>query len=159
AQTVGLTEIAIAYHRPAVNKREIFGGLVPWNDVWRAGANQNTTISFSTPVKIGGKALAAGTYGLHMIPSQKSWTIIFSKTADGWGSFTYDPKEDALRISATPRAAELEERLSYTFDDPNDTKTTITLRWEKVAVGFLVEVDTPAAVMANMRHELRGLAR
>ena len=73
-QTIGVTDIKIGYHRPAVNKRAVWGGLVPWNEVWRAGANQNTTISFSTDVTVGGQKLAAGTYGLHMIPTEKDWT-------------------------------------------------------------------------------------
>src|SRR5262245_54751129 len=100
-QTVGLTEMKITYHRPAVNGRKIWGGLVPYGDVWRAGANENTTLSFSSAVKVAGKPLRAGTYGLHMIPTAKDWTIIFSNQAAAWGSFSYDPKEDALRITAT----------------------------------------------------------
>src|SRR6476661_6344461 len=73
AQTVGVTDIKISYHRPAVNKRAVWGGLVPYNEVWRAGANQNTTISFSSDVTAGGQKLAAGTYGLHMLPTEKDW--------------------------------------------------------------------------------------
>src|ERR1700760_3292640 len=86
SQTVGLTDITISYHRPAIGGRKIWGDLVPYGEVWRAGANENTTIKLSTPVKIGGKALAAGTYGLHMIPTAKSWTIIFNTLSVGWGS-------------------------------------------------------------------------
>ena len=114
-QTVGLTELKINYHRPAVGGRKIWGGLVPYGEVWRAGANENTTITFSSPVKIGGKPLAAGTYGLHMIPTTKQWTVIFSNVSSAWGSFTYDEKEDALRVTVTPQPAEgFVERLSYT---------------------------------------------
>ena len=76
SQTVGLTDITISYHRPAVNKRKVWGELVPYNEVWRAGANENTTITFSSPVTVGGKPLAAGTYGLHMLPGEKDWTIM-----------------------------------------------------------------------------------
>src|SRR5215468_8314739 len=76
-QTVGLTEVKISYHRPAVNKRKVWGELVPYREVWRAGANENTTISFSSDVSVGGQKLAAGTYGLHMIPTESEWTIIF----------------------------------------------------------------------------------
>jgi tetratricopeptide (TPR) repeat protein len=159
SQTVGLTEIAITYHRPAVNKRTVWGDLVPYDEVWRAGANENTTISFSTPVTINGKPLAAGTYGLHMIPTKGDWTIAFSNMNVAWGSFTYDEKEDALRVTATPRAAELEERLSYRFDDPTDKSVTVAMRWEKVDVPFTVEIDTPAVVVESLRRELRGLPR
>src|SRR6266542_6342598 len=89
SQTVGLTDIAINYHRPAVNKRTIWGDLVPYDEVWRARANENTTISFSSPVVVNGKPLPAGTYGLHMIPTQGDWTIAFSKVSWAWGSFSY----------------------------------------------------------------------
>ncbi|HKC25413.1 MAG TPA: DUF2911 domain-containing protein [Thermoanaerobaculia bacterium] len=159
AQRVGLTDIAIVYHRPAVNKRKIWGGLVPYGEVWRAGADENTTISFSSPVKVNGKELAAGTYGLHMLPTEKDWTVIFSKEAQAWGSFSYDPKEDALRVVASAQPGELQERLSYTFDDPTNTSTGISLRWEKLRVPFTVDVDTPAVVVASLREQLRGLPR
>jgi len=159
-QTVGLTEMKIIYHRPGVNGRQIWGGLVPYGDVWRAGANENSTISFSTAVKAGGKPLAAGTYGLHMIPTAKEWTIIFSKMTVAWGSFSYDQKEDALRIKVTPQPAETpSERLSYSFDDPTESQVTVALRWEKLKVPIKIEVDTPAIVMANIRDQLRGLPR
>src|SRR5687768_1191582 len=94
SQTVGLTEMTIDYHRPAVKGRKVWGDLVPYGEVWRAGANENTTITFSTPVTVGGKQLAAGRYGVHMIPTVAGWTVILSNTSDAWGSFTYDPKED-----------------------------------------------------------------
>jgi hypothetical protein len=158
SQTVGLTEIKVSYHRPGVNGRKIWGDLVPFGEVWRAGANENTTVTFSSPVKIGGKTLAAGSYGLHTIPTAKDWTIIFSKMATAWGSFTYDPKEDALRTTVTPQPGEgFEERLSYEFDNPSDTSTLLTLRWEKIKVPIKIDVDTPSVVMASMRAELRSL--
>ena len=159
AQTVGVTDIRITYHRPAVNKRKVWGELVPFKEVWRAGANENTTISFSTDVSVGGQKLTAGTYGLHMIPTEGDWTIIFSKQAAAWGSFSYDQKEDAVRIAATPQAAEFQERLGYTFDDPTDTSVQVAMRWEKVRVAFPVVVDTPQVVVESLRRELRGLPR
>src|SRR5580765_4982190 len=100
SQTVGATEITISYHRPAVNKRKVWGELVPFKQVWRAGANENTTISFSSDVSVGGQKLPAGTYGLHIIPTESDWTVIFSKQNGAWGSFSYDEKEDAARITA-----------------------------------------------------------
>jgi Tfp pilus assembly protein PilF len=160
SQTVGLTEIKIDYHRPAVNGRKIWGGLVPYGEVWRAGANENTTITFSSPVKIEGKSLAAGSYGLHMIPTDKDWTVVFSKMSVAWGSFSYDEKEDALRIKVTPVVLPAsQERLGYTFDNPTMGSVTIAMRWEKVEVPIKLEVDTPAVTMAHMRDELRGLPR
>jgi tetratricopeptide (TPR) repeat protein len=160
SQTVGLTEIAISYHRPAVNKRTIWGDLVPWNEVWRAGANQNTTISFSSPVTVEGKPLAAGTYGLHMIPSKTGdWTIAFSNVSWAWGSFSYDEKEDALRVTAKAQPAEFQERLSYSFDEPTEKSVEVALRWEKLRVPFTVEVDTPTVVIESVRKQLRDLPR
>ncbi|HJT16821.1 MAG TPA: DUF2911 domain-containing protein, partial [Thermoanaerobaculia bacterium] len=156
-QTIGVTDIAITYHRPAVNKRKIFGGLVQYGDLWRAGANQNTTISFSTPVKIEGQTLPAGTYGLYMIPSPTTWTIVFSKFAGDWGAYNYDQSEDALRVNVTPQAiADNQERLEYTFDDITNNSTNATLRWEKLRVPIKVEVDLPATVSASIKNELRG---
>jgi len=159
-QTVGLTEMAVSYHRPGVGGRVIWGQLVPYGEVWRAGANENTTVSFSSEVKVAGKPLRAGTYGLHILPTAKDWTIIFSTATTSWGSYTYDQKEDALRITVTPRALPaVEERLVYRFDDPSPTKVTLTLAWEKLAVAIPIEVDTPKVVMASMRNELRGVAQ
>jgi tetratricopeptide (TPR) repeat protein len=116
-------------------------------------------VTFSSDVKIGGKPLKAGTYGLHMIPTQREWTVAFSTMALAWGSFSYDAKEDALRVTVTPRTeASSEERLSYGFDDVTDTKATLVLRWEKLAVPISIEIDTPKVVMASVRNELRGIA-
>src|SRR6266498_4970677 len=150
AQTVGVTDIKISYHRPAVNKRKIWGELVPYNEVWRAGANENTTISFSSDVTVGGQKLAAGTYGLHMLPTDKDWTVIFSNQSAAWGSFSYDPKEDAARITVTPQPADFQERLSYSLDEPSDTSVEAVMRWEKVRVAFPIEVDTPQVVVASL---------
>ncbi len=159
SQTVGLTDITISYHRPAVNKRKVWGELVPYGEVWRAGANENTTITFSSPVTVGGKALPAGTYGLHMVPAAGEWAIAFSNEHNAWGSFSYDVKEDAARIPATARPAEFEERLSYRFEDPTDAGVTAVLHWEKLEVPFTIGVDTKAVGMASIREQLRGLPR
>jgi DUF2911 family protein/tetratricopeptide repeat protein len=158
-QTIGVTDIDITYHRPAVAGRKVWGGLVPYGDVWRAGANENTTIRFSSPVTIGGKALPAGTYGLHMIPGEKEWTVIFSNMSVAWGSFSYDAKEDAARVTAVPRAADFEERLSYRFENPTDSSVEVSMHWEKLAVPFRLEVDTPTVVVESLRAQLRGLSR
>jgi hypothetical protein len=100
-QRIGLTDITIVYHEPYVGGREIWGKTVPYGKVWRAGANENTTITFADDVSIEGKPLPAGTYGLHVIPNADHWTIIFSKNSTSWGSFSYDEKEDALRVDVT----------------------------------------------------------
>src|SRR5438067_5240186 len=115
-QRIGVTDITIKYHRPLVNDRKIWGGLVPYGQVWRAGANFNTMISFTDPVTIEGQPLAAGTYGLHMIPNADEWTIIFSKNSTSWGSFTYDQAEDALRVNVKPATGDMHNALTYDFD-------------------------------------------
>src|SRR6476659_4852125 len=117
-QRVGLTDIKLTYHRPLVNVRKIWGGLVPLGEVWRAGANENTTIDISDSITVEGQALPKGTYGLHMIPTADSWTVIFSKMSTAWGSYTYNQGEDALRVTVKPRPIEMEEALEYEFENP-----------------------------------------
>jgi hypothetical protein len=158
-QKIGVTDITISYHRPLVKGRKIFGGLEAYGKVWRAGANENTTIAFTDPVTVEGKPLPAGTYGLHMIPGENEWTVIFSKAATSWGSFTYDQKEDALRVTVKPQTAEFHEALTYDFDDPKANATTVTMRWDKVAVPFKVEVNTHDIVVEKLHQQLRGLAQ
>jgi tetratricopeptide (TPR) repeat protein len=159
AQQVGVTEITIAYHRPAVGKRKIWGELVPYDEVWRAGANENTTITFSSPVTIGGKKLAAGTYGLHMIPTQKDWTVALSTVSTAWGSFSYDAKEDAVRFTVTPAQASFEESLEYRFENPTESSVNVVLQWEKLQVSFPISVDTKAVALESIKAQLRGLGR
>ncbi|MCU1236005.1 MAG: hypothetical protein JWP63_3972 [Candidatus Solibacter sp.] len=154
-QRVALTDVSIVYHRPLAGGRKVWGGAVPYGQVWRAGANENTTIEFSDPVTIEGQPLAKGIYGLHMLPTADSWTVIFSNMSSAWGSFTYNQKEDALRVTVKPQPAEMHEALTYDFDDPKPDAVTVTLRWEKVAVPFTVKAD-PAATLANVRNQLRN---
>jgi tetratricopeptide (TPR) repeat protein len=158
-QTVGLTEISITYDRPGVNGRPIWGALVPWDSVWRAGANENTVIAFSSPVRIGGSDVAAGRYGLHMIPSRQEWTVILSRQANAWGSFSYDSAEDLLRVKVTPERGDFHERLAYTLDDPGQGTVVATLRWDTLAVPLKIEVDTKRVVADSLREQLRGLGR
>jgi tetratricopeptide (TPR) repeat protein len=158
-QTIGLTQVSITYDRPLVNKREVWGKLVPYDSVWRAGANENTVIAFSSPVRVGGQKLPAGRYGVHMIPTATRWTVILSKQADAWGSFSYDPKEDALRLTAEPVAAPFQEALGYTLDDPGGSSVVATMHWEKLAVPFTIEVDHKQVVVDSLRQQLRGLGR
>ena len=155
-QRVGLTDITIDYHRPLVRGRKVFGGLQAYGQVWRAGANYNTTIEFSDPVTVEGRPLSKGVYGLHLIPGETSWVVIFSKNSTSWGSFTYDPAEDALRVTVKPRAIENHEALSYDFDDPRPNSAVIVMRWERVAVPFKVEVNTPEIVRQSLRNQLRA---
>ena len=156
-QRIGITDITISYHRPLVKGRTIWGKVVPYDKVWRAGANENTTITFSDPVSIEGQPLAKGTYGLHMIPGESQWTVIFSKDHLAWGSFTYNEADDALRVSVKPKASEAHEALTYDFDDMTDNSALATLRWEKIAVPFKIEVKVHDIVQASLHKQLQGL--
>lgn len=156
-QRIGLTDITINYHRPLANGRQVWGKLVPYGEVWRAGANENTTITFTDPVTIEGQALDKGTYGLHMIPNENQWTVIFSKMSTAWGSFSYKQDEDALRVTVKPAAAEMHNALAYDFDDLQPDSAVVTMRWEKVAVPFKVAVNVHDTVEASLRRQTRGL--
>jgi hypothetical protein len=155
SQSIGITEVALHYSRPGVKGRAIWGSLVPYNEVWRTGANENTTISFSTPVKIEGHELPAGLYGLQTIPTAGEWTVIFSKDAQLWGAFDYKQEHDALRVQVKPAAAEFQERMGFEITDLTDTSAKVVLRWEKVQVPFKVEVDTPKLVAEAAKGSLR----
>ena len=168
-QEIGLTEITIDYHRPAVKGREIWGKLVPYGftnlgfgttkeSPWRAGANENTTITFTDDVKIDGHTLPPNTYGLHMIVTDKDWTIIFSKTSTAWGSFFYDPKDDALRIDVTPEKSDFTEWLAYGFDNISENSADVFLKWENLKVRFKVSFDMDNIVLDRYRKTLVGAA-
>ena len=157
AQRIGLTDITITYHRPLANGRKIFGATVPYGQVWRAGANQNTTIRFSDDVSIEGHLLPAGTYGLHTFPAADQWTIAFSKNSTSWGSFSYDQKEDALRVTVKPQPAENEDVLVYTFENVKPESAAATLRWEKLAVPFNISVDVKSIVLRSIQNQLRSV--
>ncbi|HEX3746802.1 MAG TPA: DUF2911 domain-containing protein [Bryobacteraceae bacterium] len=155
-QRVGLTDVTIVYHRPLAGERKIWGGIVPYGQVWRAGANENTTIDFSSAVSVEGQPLAKGTYGLHMIPGTDSWTVIFSKNSTSWGSFTYQQAEDALRVTVKPQASEMHTALTYDFDDVKPDSAVVKLEWEKVAVPFTVSANEADVTLANLREEMRS---
>jgi len=149
------TDITIDYSRPGVKGRKIWGELVPYGMApgteysqerpfpWRAGANENTTIELSKDVLIEGKKLPAGKYGIHMIPSEENWIIIFSKNNAAWGSYSYLQEEDALRISVTPVKAPHMEWLTYGFDELAGTSATAFLRWDDLKVPFKIELPKP----------------
>src|SRR6266704_3932550 len=158
-QRVGITDVTISYHRPLVNNRKVWDALVPYGKVWRAGANENTTITFSDPVQIEGKPLDKGTYGLHMIPNADEWTIIFSKNSTSWGAFTYDQAEDALRVAVKPKVADMHNALTYDFDQLQKDSAVVELEWEKIAVPFKVSVDVHDVVQASLKKQLRNLSQ
>ena len=159
SQTIGIAEVQVTYHRPGVKGRDVWGKMVPYGEVWRAGANENTTIIFSHAARVQGKPVPAGTYGVHMIPTTKEWTLILSANATSWGSYFYKESEDALRAPLTPVAAEPHEWLQYEFSDLTDTSVVLSLCWEKLRVPILISFDTPALVYEHAKEVyLRGMA-
>ena len=141
-QHVGLTDIEIVYSRPGVKGRPIFGGLVPYGQVWRTGANNATKITFSTPVKLNGAEIPAGTYALFTIPGETEWTIIINKGAAQWGAFQYNETNDLVRVKATPlKLAEPVETFTIEINDIRDESATLNLTWEKTRVPVKLEVE------------------
>lgn len=140
-QRIGLTDVTITYHRPLAGGRKIWGAIVPLGEVWRAGANENTTFEVSDAVSIEGQPLPKGVYGLHMIPTADSWTVIFSKMANAWGSYTYNQSEDALRVTVKPQPIEMEDALEFEFDEVKPDSALVKMKWEKLAVPFRVSVS------------------
>jgi len=156
-QTVGLTEVTITYSRPGVKGRAIWGGLVPYDKVWRTGANEATTISFSDDVKIGGQSLPAGTYSLHTIPAKEEWTIIINSAANQWGSYEYDQSKDAIRIKVKPQEGPHQEWMMFSFTDVQTSSATVKFAWEKLRVPFKCETDTNTKAVANIKKAFEGM--
>ena len=169
-ERIGLTDITIHYDRPAVKGREgkIWGQLVPYGFTdlgfgtskaapWRAGANENTTIEFSTDVKVEGKDLAAGKYGFFIAVGKDESTVIFSKNNSAWGSFFYNQSEDALRVNVKQQPLDKPvEYLEYTFINQTPNSATVALQWEKLMFPFKVEADVNKAQIASFRRELQS---
>lgn len=149
-QTVGLTEVEVAYSSPGVKGRKIWNDLVMYGKVWRTGANAATTISFSNAVKFGGVDVKPGKYALFTIPGPKSWTIILSSKTDVWGASDYDKKYDVARIRAKPQKAPHRERMTFLFSDTTDDATRLDLEWAETRVSIPLKVDTKKQVMANI---------
>ncbi len=154
SQYVGVTEISIDYSSPGVKGREIWGGLVPYGEVWRTGANEVTSIKFSDEVKVNGNQLAAGTYGIHIIPNETEWEIIFSKDTEVDGSSTYDESKDALRLKVKPEEHHFMERMTFLFTDVTDNTVNVNLVWENLKVTFNVEVATADLTLEKARNML-----
>lgn len=171
-QTVGDTRVTIVYHRPNSKGRKIWGCtsadlipkggvtypcLVPYGQIWRTGANENTTIEFSRDVSINGQFLPAGKYGFHAIPNKTEWILIFSKDNDKWGSFSYDASKDALRVKVNPIKSAMQETLSYEFQNITASTGQIVLRWEKIAVPFTFDIgDIHGRVLAQVREAIKN---
>ena len=150
SQTVGLTDIAVTYSRPGVKGREIWGKLLPYDKVWRAGANDATNITFSDDVTVAGKPIKAGSYSFFVTPRQGDWTVILNSEKQ-WGAFRYDSTKDVLKYQVKPEAAPMEERLSYSFTDLTPTSVKLVMRWEKISIAMTIEVPTDANLMKAVK--------
>lgn len=166
-QRIGNTDVTIIYSRPSVNDREIWGALVPYGmnnlgfgtakeSPWRAGANENTIFKTSHDLTIGGKILPAGKYGLHMIVNEdNSATIVFSKNYSAWGSYFYEPSEDALRVDVETNEVSHVEQLTFNFNDVDAKSAVVALSWEKKQIQFKIETDVTENVLAEVRQQLQ----
>jgi hypothetical protein len=151
-QTIGITDMTITYSRPGVKGREVWGKLVPFDQLWRTGANMATTLEFTDDVKIEGQKLAAGKYALFSIPGKAEWTLIFNKNVNQGGTAAYKQEEDALRVKVKPAAAaESHEWLDFHIENLSDNGAEVALYWEKLKVPFKVEVETKDLVLSKAR--------
>lgn len=172
AQYLGLVKVSISYSSPDVGGREIWGKLVPYGlnnlnfgkstdqnpSPWRAGANENTVITFSHDVQVEGKPIKAGSYGLHMIPGQEDWVVIFSSNSGAWGSFSYVPSEEVLRVTVKAVPCEFNEFLTYEFADRLQNSATARLKWEKLSVPFKISVPNGDDLyVQKLREEFTGI--
>src|SRR5436305_6534464 len=149
-QVVGLTEITVDYSSPGVKGRKIWGGLVPFDQMWRAGANSATKVTFSKDVTFADKKVPAGTYAFFVIPGKSTWTVILNKKADQAGTGRdYKAEDDLLRVTLRPKAAPFRERLAYLVTDFTDDKAALDLEWEKLRLSIPITVDTTNQSLAN----------
>lgn len=151
-QRVGFTDIEINYSRPSMRGRKIFGGLQPYGEVWRTGANNATKITFSTAVKFGGADVPAGSYALFSIPGETEWTVILNKVVGQWGAYTYDAKNDLVRVKAAPLKSSMTfETFSISFNDlANESAATLYLTWENTRVPVKIEVDVAGTLVPQI---------
>ncbi|MCF6308252.1 MAG: DUF2911 domain-containing protein [Flavobacteriaceae bacterium] len=157
-QTVGLTEVVLEYSRPSMRGRTIFGGLVPYNEIWRTGANANTKITFSDAVTIGGKELKAGSYAIYTKPNAQSWEVYFYSDSNNWGN----PKEwDETKVAAVvktnifPMSMKI-ETLTMTFDDITNDSANLGMLWENVYVAVPIKFNTDETVSASIESTMNG---
>jgi hypothetical protein len=157
SQVIGLTEIAVEYSSPAVKGRKIWGGLVPYDQMWRTGANQATKIAFSRDITLGDKPVPAGAYALFTIPGKSAWTVILNKKAEQTGTGReYKAELDLVRIQVHAKPAPHRERLTFLFSDFTDDKGTLDLEWEKLRVAIPIKVNTEEQALANISKAIDG---
>ncbi|WP_052571871.1 DUF2911 domain-containing protein [Geothrix fermentans] len=155
SQEIGISRVEVAFARPAVKGRKVWGGLVPFGQVWRAGANTATTLTFSHAAQVAGKPVPAGTYGFFAIPGEKTWTLILNRKAKQWGAYEYKPEEDLMRWEAQPQTGPYLEYLDYRVVPLDTSRATVELGWENLRVSFPVAFDTKAIYWAHLEDTLK----
>jgi hypothetical protein len=150
-QTVGLTDLTLSYSRPGVKKRTIWGDLVPYDQPWRTGANEATTLTTTDEIQFGGKKLAAGTYSIVTIPGAKEWTVVLNKDTELWSKNEYKESEDVMRVKVTPTTAPHQEWMSLGFEDLGPETASLVLRWEALQVAVPIKVDANGKALAGAR--------
>jgi len=153
-QFVGVTEIKIDYSSPGVKGRKVWGELVPFGEIWRTGANEATTITFSDVVKINGSELPAGTYGIHTIPNESEWEFIFSNDTKVDGGSNFNKEKEVMRVKAKPEEHHFMERMTFLFTDVTDNSVNVNLMWDKLKVSFKVETNTQELFLTKAREQL-----
>ncbi|MGK6351839.1 DUF2911 domain-containing protein [Parapedobacter sp. DT-150] len=156
-QGLGISSVTLTYSRPNMNGRKIFGGLEPYDTVWRTGANNVSTLTFDDEVTIAGNKVPAGTYGLFTIPGTKEWTIIISKNSKQWGAYSYKQEEDLFRFNVKPeRLAKPLETFTIAFSDVKPQSAKLNIAWERTQVSFDLTVDQDAEIMASIDEAMKG---
>jgi tetratricopeptide (TPR) repeat protein len=156
-QRVGVTDVSVEYARPGMHERKIFGGLLPYGQIWRTGANAATKLTFSTDVKLGGTAVPAGSYALFTIPGETEWTVILSKVTEEWGSYSYNQKDDQARIKVKPVAlAEPLDTMTIAVQDIHSGKANLVIAWEKTQVPIEIDTDVVAKVKPQIEAAMAG---
>ncbi|HVR97180.1 MAG TPA: DUF2911 domain-containing protein [Thermoanaerobaculia bacterium] len=147
---IGTTDVEVRYHRPAVKGRKIWGGLVPYGEVWRLGANDATTVRFSDPVKMEGKDVPAGTYAFFAIPGPDAWTLILNRRAEQWGAYFYKESEDLLRFQVKPQTGPHAEWMSFSLTPATPESAVLEMAWETLRLPVRIDVDVPRIVWGNL---------
>jgi hypothetical protein len=154
SQDIGHSNVQVEYYRPGVKGRLIFGGLVPYNVVWRAGANNCTKVIFDSAVRVGGKDLARGEYCLFVLPTDTSWTIMLNKNVEQWGAFEYNPSDDVIQFSVKPQRVEFTETFTIDFSEVKASSVSMNLYWERTKVSFKLEYGGQDTVIANIKKRI-----
>ena len=155
SQDIGISKVELAFSRPFVKGRKIWGELVPYGQVWRVGANSATTLTLSHAAKVAGKDVPAGTYGFFAIPGPKTWTLILNQKAKQWGAYEYKPEEDQLRWEVTPQTGAFLECLDYRIVPRDAGSATVELAWESLRISFALTFDTKALYWAHLEATLK----